>query len=278
MPPLFDGYIAVDWSGRAAPHQGLNSIWIAVDDGLGPVRFENPRTRAQATNRIKELLNIATRERRRLLCGFDFAFGYPEGTAQALTGLDRWECVWALIARLVADQPNNQNCLHAAAATINESFDGPGPFWGVNLPADAPEGLARGLPRNRWGVNLPPYRRHVERVFPGQSVWQVSGPGAVGGQTLTGIARLEELRQHVVVQVWPFETLGEGRHHVLAEIYPSLIDPVPGNEVLDGRQVHAVVVRLRELDEAGLLGDRMHAPEGMPCAVRNEEALFLDIA
>ena len=35
---------------------------------------------------------------------------------------------------------------------------------------------------------------------------------------------------------------------MLAEIYPSLIDPYPGNEVLDARQVKAVVEALRELD------------------------------
>ena len=275
--PLFDGYIVVDWSGRAVAHQGASSIWIAVDDGPGQVQFENPNTREAATNRIEELLNQATGECRRLLCGFDFAFGYPERTAQVLTGCDNWEAVWARIAELVADQPNNQNKLHEAAATLNEAFDGEGPFWGINLPDNAPQGLSRGMPHNRWGVNLPPYRRHVERVFPGQSVWQVSGPGAVGGQALTGIAKLEGLRQRADVQVWPFETLGEGRCHVLAEIYPSLINPVLGDEVLDQRQVHAVAVRLRELDEAGLLEGRLHAPEDMPAAVRNEEALFLDI-
>ena len=277
MTLLFDGYIAVDWSGRAKRKRGANSIWIAVGDDLKQVQFENPGTREEATNRIEELLNEATNERRRLLCGFDFAFGYPEGTAQVLTGVDNWEGVWTLIAELVADQPNNQNRLREAAAELNECFEGEGPFWGINLPAGAPHGLSRRLPLNRWGVNLPPYRRHVERVFPGQSVWQVTGPGAVGGQGLTGIARLEGLRHRDDVQVWPFETLGEGRCHVFCEIYPSLIDPVPGGAVLDQRQVHAVAVRLRELDQAGLLEGRLHAPEGMPAAVRNEEALFLDI-
>ena len=49
----------------------------------------------------------------------------------------------------------------------------------------------------------------------------------------------------------------------------------------DRRQVHAVVVRLRDLDEEGLLQQRLAAPVNMPepvqAAMLNEEALFLDI-
>ena len=126
-------------------------------------------------------------------------------------------------------------------------------------------------------MNLPPYRRHVERVFPGQGVWQLYGQGAVGSQALTGIAALNRLRRRADVQVWPFETLGEGGCHVLAEIYPSLIEPCPGANVLDERQVQAVATRLGKLDEAGHLAGRLHAPEDMPAAVQNEEGLFLDI-
>ena len=277
--PLFDGYIAVDWSARATPCHGPNSIWIAVVDGPGQVQFMNPHTRQEAMNHIQELLKEATRVGRRLLCGFDFAFGYPEGTAQMMNAGNNWEAVWALVALLVNDQPNNHNGALQAAADLNQHFQGEGPFWGINLPDGAPQGLPGGMPHNRWGVNLPPYRRHVERVFPGQSVWQVSGPGAVGLQSLTGIARLQGLRQkREDVQVWPFETLGEGRRHVLAEIYPSLILPSPGYEVRDQAQVHAVAVRLSEMDdEEGLLAQRLQIPLDMPVAVLNEEALFLDI-
>ena len=108
-------------------------------------------------------------------------------------------------------------------------------------------------------------------------MWQLYGQGAVGSQALTGIAALNRLRRRADVQVWPFETLGEGGCHVLAEIYPSLIEPCPGANVLDERQVQAVATRLGKLDEAGHLAGRLHAPEDMPAAVQNEEGLFLDI-
>ena len=179
---------------------------------------------------------------------------------------------------MVTDNANNENDARQAAADLNQLFEGEGPFWGINLPNDAPEEISRGEPYNRWGVKLPPYRRHVERLFPSLPVWQVSGPGAVGLQTLTGIPRLQTLRQEREdVQIWPFQTLGEGRHHVLAEIYPSLIPRTPGYEVPDQAQVHAVAVQLSEMDEAAILAQRLQIPLNMPNAVRNEEGLFLDI-
>ena len=269
---LFNGYIAVDWSARATPGHGRNSVWIAVLGPGGQLQLENPRTRNNAINYIDMILTEATEKGRRLLCGFDFPFGFPDGTAQMLTGQDNWEA----IGEVIVDGPNNQNNHFAAAAVLNGHFQGEGPFWGRPANPDIP-GLGRTVPHNRWGVNLPPYRRHVERVFPGQGVWQLYGRGAVGSQALTGIAALNRLRHRADVQVWPFETLGEGGCHVLAEIYPSLIEPWPGAEVLDARQVQAVATRLGELDEAGHLADRLHAPEAMPAAVQNEEGLFLDI-
>ena len=273
---LFNGYIAVDWSARATPGHGRNSVWIAVLGPGGQLQLENPRTRNNAINYIDMILTEATEKGRRLLCGFDFPFGFPDGTAQMLAGQDNWEAVWETIGEVIVDGPNNQNNHFAAAAVLNGHFQGEGPFWGRPATPDIP-GLGRTVPHNRWGVNLPPYRRHVERVFPGQGVWQLYGRGAVGSQALTGIAALNRLRHRADVQVWPFETLGEGGCHVLAEIYPSLIEPWPGAEVLDARQVQAVATRLGELDEAGHLADRLHAPEAMPAAVQNEEGLFLDI-
>ena len=225
------------------------------------------------------LLDEANRERRRLLCGFDFPFGYPEGTARTLTSQDdpNWEHVWNLIEEEITDCDNNNNCRFDAAARLNGRFNGDGPFWGNGLKRDI-HCLPRKKPRAGWGENLPPNRRHVEReVRRAQEVWKLSGKGSVGSQALTGIARLNPLRDRGDVQIWPFQTLGEGRCHVLAEIYPSLIEPEPGNGVLDARQVQAVAARLQRLDAARTLADRLHAPEHMPDAVRNEEALFLNI-
>ena len=273
--PLFDGYVAVNWSASVRRIRGPNSIWIAVCDARG-VTLENPNTREKAVDRVETLLNQATQEGRRLLCGVDFSFGYPEGTARMLTDQDSWEAVWERIAEVIDDRPNNSNNRFDAAAVLNARFCGDGPFWGNGLKRDVP-GLTRKKPRVGWDGDLPPRLRYAEdKVSGAQEVWKLWGMGSVGGQALTGIARLERLRRRRTdVQVWPFETLGEGRLHVLAEIYPSLIDPCPGNEVLDARQVKAVAEALRALDNSGQLGQYLDAPNTMPPRVRREEGAIL---
>ena len=274
---LFDGYVAVDWSASNEPVCGANSIWIAVCDMRRTPNLENPATRHEAMNRIKTLIGEATKDGRRLLCGFDFSFGYPEGTARKLTGRDCWEAIWERIAKVIQDGPNNTNNRFDAAAELNGCFGGAGPFWGNGLQRDI-LGLLRTRPRCGWGENLPPRFRYAEGVVPrAQEVWKLNGAGSVGGQALTGIAALEELRHRndVDVQIWPFETLGEGRSHVLAEIYPSLIEPCPGDEVLDARQVKAVALALQELDRLGELKRYLRAPNDMPARVISEEGLIL---
>ena len=86
---------------------------------------------------------------------------------------------------------------------------------------------------------------------------------------------LEGLRRRTGAEIWPFETLGEGRAHVLAEIHPSLIEPVPGPAVKDARQVSTVAVALQRLDRQGELARHLSAPREMPAAVREEEGLIL---
>ena len=77
--PLFDGYVAIDWSSSAAPTRGANSIWVAVCDKDGPVELVNPDTRQEAINHVEALLDEATTQGGRLLCGVDFPFGDPPG-------------------------------------------------------------------------------------------------------------------------------------------------------------------------------------------------------
>ena len=191
---LFDGYVAVDWSANGAPKRGRDSIWLAGAGRGGLEEPENPATRAEAVERIEGLLRSATSAGRRLLLGFDFPFGYPKGTARMLTGRGGWEAVWARIAELVEDGPDNANNRFDAAAALNAAFAGDGPFWGNGLKRDIP-----GLPRRKpggWGANLPRNRRHAEsEVRRAQEVWKLIGAGSVGGQALTGIAALEGLRR-----------------------------------------------------------------------------------
>lgn len=280
MGALFDGYVAVDWSASSRPKTGEDSVWIAIR-GWGEITEpENPATRMAAVARIKALLRRATKAGRRLLCGFDFPFGYPRGTARMLTGGDGWESVWARIAELIEDCPDNANNRFEAAAALNAAVAGDGPFWGNGLKREVP-----GLPRKKpsgWGASLPPNLRHAERAVKRlpqsgspQEVWKLSGVGSVGGQALLGIAALEGLRRRAGAAVWPFQTLGEGRAHVLAEMYPSLIEPEPGADVKDARQVRTWAAALQRVDSEGNLARHLSAAGEMPVAVREEEAAIL---
>ena len=271
---LFDGYVAVDWSANGRPKRGADSVWLAIRGWGGTAGPENPATRAEAVARLERLLAHATGQGRRLLVGFDFPFGYPRGTGRMLTGRAGWEVVWARIAELIEDGPDNANNRFDAAAALNAAFAGEGPFWGNGLKRDIP-----GLPRRKpsgWGANLPSNRRHAEsEVRRAQEVWKLIGAGSVGGQALTGIAALQGLRRRTGAAIWPFETLGEGRAHVLAEVYPSLIEPAPGPEVKDARQVNAVAAAFQRLDAIGALSRHLSAPRNLPAAVREEEATIL---
>ena len=205
----------------------------------------NPPTRQEAMDHIEKLLKTAKENGHRLLCGLNFPFGCPEGTAPKLTGCDSWRAIWERIADEVKDCANNKNNRYDAAAELNKCFAGEGPFWGNNLKRDIPC-LPRNIPQAVWGVNLLPRFRYAECLVPrAKEVWKLVG----NGQALAGIARLQRLRCRLDdVQVWPFETLGEGRSHVLAEIYPSLIEDCPNayeHRVKDARQVSDVAVALK---------------------------------
>ncbi len=268
--------MAVDWSAASVPRTGADAIWISARGWGGPDVLENPATRAEAVARIEELLRAASDAGRRVLAGFDFPFGYPEGFARALTGQDGWRAVWARIADAIDEGPGNANNRFEAAAGLNRAFAGDGPFWGNGLKRDI-----KGLPRKKpggWGDTLPANARRAEAMVPSaQEVWKLSGVGSVGGQALTGIAALEGLRRRTGAKVWPFETLGGAgadAGHVLAEVYPSLIAPAP-HEIKDAGQVLAVTQRLAALDASGLLAAHLEAQADMPEAVRQEEALIL---
>ena len=243
----------------------------------GKPQLENPSTRQEVMARIEALLTTATKEGRRLILGFDFPFGYPEGTVGMLTGQPSWEAIWELIAGEIQDGPDNGNNRFQAAARLNEHFRGDGPFWGLPNGWDVQGLLQTNPPRDGWGRNLPPMLRYAEEKVPrAQEVWKLCYPGSVGSQALTGIARLQELRWgRTDVQVWPFETLGEGNFHVLAEIYPSLISHCPNHSVKDAGQVETVAVTLRELDRKRELVQYLRAPGGMPDYVRHEEGAIL---
>lgn len=266
---MFDVIMIVDWSANATPKRGADSIWsyeldadTDTDQQLPPF---NHRTRAEARAHLEARLRHHAG--RRVLVGFDFAFGYPAGFADAanLAGPQPWSAIWQYLAETITDDTRNRNNRWAVAAGLNGRL-GRNHFWGVP-PRRAGESLASSKPA---GFALGEFRhseRHI-RATTGRhpfSVWQLLGAGAVGSQTLTGIPVLHHLRNVPGLaertRVWPFETgftpdPCEGRPDaiVIVEVWPSSIDVDHiDHSVKDARQVVALAEHFAAASRSGTL-------------------------
>ncbi len=281
MAPLFDAYLIIDWSAAAKPVSGANSIWIGLRQrATGTFESFNPKTRLQARRLIDTLARDLIQRGRRLLIGFDFALGYPAGTAGAL-GLDTdsappWRAMHAYLAARVIEHEDNRNNRFTLAAEMNAAMTGCAhPFWGAP-PARTGTMLAARKGDFSQPGTVPEHRlaeawvRSTFKARP-KSVWQLLGAGAVGSQSLLGIAAVADLRASLPgARLWPFET-GPGEltarrlDHtscLLAEIYPSTISVAPAaGEILDQAQVRLLSKHLESLDSAGILGGAFDFPD-----------------
>lgn len=264
--PLFDRYIAVDWSANNAPKSGKDSIWIAEASGDGLRETSvNPRTRYAAMQHLEGRLQQAMAAGERVMAGFDFPFGYPVGAAPNISGGD-WASLWSTLAAEISDTDGNKSNRFVVASALNARLGVGGPrFWGCPVSASN-EHLNRRKVDARFD-RIAEFRT-VERVAKGaKSTWQLFYNGSVGSQCLLGIAHLEKLRRHPVlgpqIAIWPFETDFD-RHLdariVLAEIYPSLGRHDPSVSPKDRAQVEAQVARYADLDRLGALGAVLSLP------------------
>ena len=239
---MFDRILVVDWSAANTRKTGRDAIWIADTAYKGDDHLQNCATRHEAMERIAGAVRDELRAGHRIFIGFDFAFGYPLGS-EALPGGGAWEPVWKHLTARIVDGEDNTSNRFEVAANLNTGFEGRGPFWGY---PHQHHGRYAGLPFTRpdydaLGIRE---RRHVERrVRAASPTWKLSGNGAVGGQTLVGIPRLQQLRDGFGndLAIWPFETAFADRltaPAIVAEIYPSLwpVDTAL-HDVKDAQQV-----------------------------------------
>ena len=252
---VFDVIVVVDWSAAARPTTGADSIWFCLHDvstgaTLPPA---NLFTRDAAVTQLTDLLHARAGER--ILVGFDFSLGFPQGFARAagLVGDVAWSATWAHLSAAVHDGPANSNNRFAVASALNAAIGhGAGPFWGCGSVLDITPTLSRtkapGFPHvvsvgsavGGTGMEVLAEFRETERNIARRgrrplSTWQLAGAGSVGGQTLTGIPAANRLRRDprlaARVMVWPFETglcadptNGRADAIVFAEVWPSSIE------------------------------------------------------
>ncbi|MFN3212353.1 MAG: hypothetical protein ACE37M_04555 [Henriciella sp.] len=286
MTRLFDAYIIVDWSAAAKPVTGANSIWVGVraraTDGTFQFTASNPRTRLEARTQIAELADRLISRGDRVLIGFDFALGYPFGTAAAI-GLEKdgtppWRAMHNYLTSKIEECRDNSNARFKLAAELNDAISQrPHPFWGTPKNQvcstlsmkkgdfSAEDSLAEHRLCERW----------IKTNFKAnpKSVWQLLGSGAVGSQALLGIPTLSFLRSRIArSQIWPFETGFQSLTAekldsidcVFAEIYPSTVKVTPkSGEILDQAQVRILSEHLESLDSAGELASAFDSPDSI---------------
>ena len=315
--PLFDTYVMVDWSARSkkSPKKPeKDAIWWAVHPlgdarpwfaELGKKQLDCPdtisylgagvqvyeRTRRRAIENIQKFLQHIAKKRR-VLVGFDFAFGYPMGFAEAITGKPCALELWSALSGdghhkndkiVILDEEDNVNNRFAVAAELNRRVkpkEMPGPFWGHPLTRDQRHLSAKYANPYSHGVAWPfaftMLRKTDKRASGAKTVWQLLGNGSVGSQVLLGIPALRKLRTTLGSEctVWPFDTgfsiplNGDGPRTVIVEIYPSLlgkkkdIEPwMCAEEILDQAQVRLNAEAFSLLDARGGLEKLFQIPE-----------------
>lgn len=272
--PLFDRYIAVDWSAANTPKRGRDSIWIGDIGPGGRVPSENPPTRHEAMASIAARLLGARQNGERVMLGFDFVFGYPRGASAAISGAADWRALWQFFGREVVDDPDNRSNRFQLAEAVNLRLaDGPH-FWG-HPHQHSYTGLHPRRPVAGY-ANIPERRAAEVFVRTAQPVWKLTGVGSVGSQAMLGVARLEALRTDprfaADIAVWPFETgFAEDltKPITIVEIYPSLFPVTDADgQPRDRAQVEVTTSRFAELDRTGLLGQFLSPPTPLSVAER----------
>ena len=260
----FDTVIVVDWSAANVPspvRPSADAIWIGCARARGcGVSYHRTRDAAEAA--LVQILDAEMQDGRRVLLGFDFPFGYPQGFAHRLTGQDGARAVWNWLEAHLVTGPDNRSNRFELAAGINAQFGGAGPFWGrpagLNLPALPARKL---VDYERLGLSE---RRQVEGVVPrAQPVWKLYTTGSVGSQALTGLPMIARLARRAGTAVWPFEPTDTPL--VMAEIYPSLLArevalAEAAGEIKDAAQVRLLAQALRALSVTGGLAALLDVP------------------
>ena len=120
----FDRIAVVDWSASNAPPRNrpqADAIWIGVASARGTVTSYHP-SRHLAEVAITHLIEDSLALGERLLVGFDFPMGYPDGFAARLTGVATAAAVWAWLNEHITDGSDNRNNRFAVANQINQWF------------------------------------------------------------------------------------------------------------------------------------------------------------
>ena len=289
---FFDHFFVIDWSSRAKPSPrkpSKDAIWLAEGAAAGAGRMTTKyfRTRQGCYDYVVKRLKALAARKKRVLVGWDFAFGYPKGLAKAanMKGKPAWRAVWKYLDKHIVDKADNHNNRFSVGGDLNRRITGgSGPFWGV--PAGQ-SGVFLGAkkdfsyPVRNKRASLEERRIVERRVKRAQSPWKLAYTGSVGSQSLLGIPRLDQLlrkepklKEHT--EVWPFTTrfadqLPAGAPLILhVEIYPSTVEVSGKDKILDRDQVQSYLKWLRNQQAKGRLAKLLAGPEDLTAKERKQ--------
>ena len=208
MPPEFQEFIAVDWSGAKGPRlRGLQVASCRPGNGA-PKLIRRPPSWTRTG--VMEYAVARAKKNGPVLAGFDFGFAYPfDDCDTSFPGLDLRPpdavSLWALIESLSGDAPDLYGGLAAQPPSPIA------PFFNVHHN------------RGRWFSNR--RLRLTERLCPTRPscMFNGVGPASVGVGSLAGMRLLHHLKQRrdVRVAVWPFDAVDDA-DLVVVEIFPRL--------------------------------------------------------
>jgi hypothetical protein len=270
--PLFDVYIAVDFSGSKHPAWQRRSIAFAEwDRGLSSDVQNGCFTRADVVSHLLDRIREHNLHGKRVLCGFDFQYSFPQGFWYALTSIpETWTNILQGMANGAAGLPpvveepesNARRWAEVANQRIAHLLKtGVSPFWGPNFSqATNPKFLFPHAPFKE-------FRLVEERIEARNSIFKIGGRGAVGLQSLCGIPHLFHIRntcsqQDIPLHCWPFEGWDStALAHVLVEWYPAIQNL---GQRSDKEDALACVRWAKIKDDQGELSDFLIPPLSLP--------------
>jgi hypothetical protein len=232
--PSFDAFIAIDWSGAARAYNGIAAA--ICRKGRTPPEVVPPPGRRWTRGEIAEWLKRRLEERKRLLIGFDFAFGFPYEDCGYLggqaDGVDNIFALWELIeAKSGGDA--DFGCSRFLADPIYSPL-----FWTAG-------------PKPQEWVERKRQTEHacaeLTKTRP-DTLYKLLHSKQVGKASITGMRVLRYVRscRKDCVAIWPFETL---RTSAVVEIYPTMFR----------KRATGSVAKLRSMADLNLALDVLHS-------------------
>ncbi len=191
--------IGVEWSGSANEKDAGKSIWTAIvrDGALRSLDTGRGR-RATADRLIAEASSGQP-----TVVGIDFAFSLPEWYL-TLQGLESAFALWDVLARKEQE--------HGAESQWPRS-QLPPPFWGPNVRLKPQLNAGE-----TWFRRTEDETRASTETHP-KSVFQLTGAGSVGGQSMRGMPVLKTLRESGF-SIWPMDPPAQ---QMVVEVYPRAL-------------------------------------------------------